>query len=93
MAAASPSPAPLEDAAAPVAAADVDLPRAAVRKVVKARLAALTPAHADDGTAPKEPGLTKDAVAALAESAKVCVWRRGEEKEGEDGLLNWRARF
>ena len=92
MAAPSPSPAPVEDAAAP-AAVDVDLPRAAVRKVVKARLAALAPAPADDGTAPKEPGLTKDAVAALAESAKVCVWWRGEEKEGEDGLQLARAVF
>lgn len=61
MAAASPSPAPL-----PPSSDDVDLPRAAVRKVVKARLAAGAPEDA------KEPGLAKDAVAALAESAKVC---------------------
>jgi hypothetical protein len=59
MAAASPSPAP------PAPTDDVDLPRAAVRKIVKARLAESVP---DDG---KEPGLSKDAVAALAESAKV----------------------
>ncbi|PNH03268.1 DNA polymerase epsilon subunit 3 [Tetrabaena socialis] len=46
---------------------DVDLPRALVKRIVKAKLTALA---GDDG---KEFGMSKDALTALSESTKVFI--------------------
>jgi hypothetical protein len=68
----SPSPAPASPAAAaaPAAAApaSLDLPRASVRKLVKAALAGAAPGGGD-------VAVSKEALAALGECAKVsCGW-------------------
>jgi len=67
---------PAPAAQSTVTPADVDLPKASIRKLAKARLAFLAPPAADGGPG-KEAGLAKDALDALAESTKVSVDCRG----------------
>ncbi|GFR50457.1 hypothetical protein Agub_g12678, partial [Astrephomene gubernaculifera] len=56
-----------QNAVAEKAESDVDLPRALVKRIVKAKLAALS------GDESKEFGISKDALTALSESTKVFI--------------------